>query len=299
MNHNLIEDTQALLDAPSVATHAPNRRVALQAALGMGYAMAAGPIMAQTAIKTPTDGLTEGEITLTVNGTQVPVYRAQPAGQKNLPTVLVISEIFGVHEYIADVARRFARAGYLALAPELFVRQGDPQSYGEIAKLQAEIIAKVPDEQVMTDLDACAQWAAQNNGDPQRLGITGFCWGGRITWLYAAHQPKIKAGVAWYGRITGAVTANNPKHPLDLATQIKAPVLGLYGAADTGIPVSDVERMKQALAAAGSNKAAQASQFVVYPDTPHAFHADYRATYRQGPAQDGWARANAWFKQYL
>ena len=257
------------------------------------------PIMAQTAIKTPTDGLTEGEITLTVNGTQVPVYRAQPAGQKNLPTVLVISEIFGVHEHIADVARRFARAGYLALAPELFVRQGDPQSYGEIAKLQAEIIAKVPDEQVMTDLDACAQWAAQNNGDPQRLGITGFCWGGRITWLYAAHQPKIKAGVAWYGRITGAVTANNPKHPLDLAAQIKAPVLGLYGAADTGIPVSDVERMKQALAAAGSNKAAQASQFVVYPDTPHAFHADYRATYRQGPAQDGWARANAWFKQYL
>ena len=299
MNPHLIEDTQALLDAPSAAPAAPNRRVALQTALGVGYAMAAGPIMAQTAIKTPTDGLTEGEITLTVNGTQVPVYRAQPAGQKNLPTVLVISEIFGVHEHIADVARRFARAGYLALAPELFVRQGDPQSYGEIAKLQAEIIAKVPDEQVMTDLDACAQWAAQNNGDPQRLGITGFCWGGRITWLYAAHQPKIKAGVAWYGRITGAVTANNPKHPLDLATQIKAPVLGLYGAADTGIPVSDVERMKQALAAAGSNKAAQASQFVVYPDTPHAFHADYRATYRQGPAQDGWARANAWFKQYL
>jgi carboxymethylenebutenolidase len=299
MNSNLIEDSQALLDAPSAAPATPNRRLALQTALGVGYAMAAAPIMAQTAIKTPTDGLTEGEITLTVNGTQVPVYRAQPAGQKNLPTVLVISEIFGVHEYIADVARRFARAGYLALAPELFVRQGDPQSYGEIAKLQAEIIAKVPDEQVMTDLDACAQWAAQNNGDPQRLGITGFCWGGRITWLYAAHQPKLKAAVVWYGRITGAVTANNPKHPLDLAAQIKAPVLGLYGAADTGIPVSDVERMKQALAAAGSNKAAQASQFVVYPDTPHAFHADYRATYRQGPAQDGWARANAWFKQYL
>jgi carboxymethylenebutenolidase len=299
MNHNLIEDTQALLDAPTVATHAPNRRVALQAALGVGYAMAAAPIMAQTAIKTPTDGLTEGEVTISVNGTQVPVYRAQPAGQKNLPTVLVISEIFGVHEYIADVARRFARAGYLALAPELFVRQGDPQSYGEIAKLQAEIIAKVPDEQVMTDLDACVQWAAQNNGDTSRLGITGFCWGGRITWLYAAHQPKIKAGVAWYGRITGAVTANNPRHPLDLAAQIKAPVLGLYGAADAGIPVSDVERMKQALAAAGSNKAAQACQFVVYPDTPHAFHADYRASYRQGPAQDGWTRANAWFKQYL
>ena len=204
-----------------------------------------------------------------------------------------------MHEHIADVARRFARAGYLALAPELFVRQGDPQSYGEIAKLQAEIIAKVPDEQVMTDLDACAQWAAQNNGDPQRLGITGFCWGGRITWLYAAHQPRLRAGVAWYGRLSGAATPNTPQHPLDLATRIKAPVLGLYGAADTGIPVSDVERMKQALAATRDNPAAQACQFVVYPDTPHAFHADYRPTYRAGPAQDGWTRAQAWFKQHL
>jgi carboxymethylenebutenolidase len=299
MHHNLMEDTQALLNAPSSEPAAPTRRMALQAALGVGYAMAAAPIMAQTAIKTPADGLEQGEITLSVNGAQVPVYRAQPAGQKNLPVVLVVSEIFGVHEYIADVARRFARAGYLAMAPELFVRQGDPQSFGEIAKIQSEIIAKVPDAQVMADLDACVQWAGAHNGNPQRLGITGFCWGGRITWLYAAHQPQLKAGVAWYGRVSGAVTPNNPRHPVDLAAQLKAPVLGLYGAADTGIPVSEVDRMKQALSAAAGNRAAQASQFVVYPDAPHAFHADYRATYRQGPAQDGWQRAQDWFKQHL
>ena len=298
MTPQLIEDAQALLDVRADAS-APSRRLALQAALGVGYAMAAAPIMAQTAIKTPTDGLEEGEITVNVGGTQVPVYRAQPAGQKNLPTVLVVSEIFGVHEYIADVARRFARAGYLALAPELFVRQGDPQSYGEIAKIQSEIIAKVPDSQVMADLDACVAWAAQHNGNTSRLGITGFCWGGRITWLYAAHQPRLRAGVAWYGRVSGAVTPNNPAHPLDLAAQLKAPVLGLYGGADTGVPVSQVDLMKQALAAAQSNGAAQASQFVVYPDAPHAFHADYRATYRQGPATDGWQRAQDWFKKYL
>ncbi len=298
MNPTLIEDTQALLDVHPDAP-APSRRRALQTALGVGYAMAAAPIMAQTAIKTPTDGLLAGEITLTIGGTQVPVYRAQPAGQKNLPTVLVVSEIFGVHEYIADVARRFARAGYLALAPELFVRQGDPQAYGEIAKIQSEIIAKVPDAQVMADLDACVAWAAQNNGNADRLGITGFCWGGRITWLYAAHQAKVRAGVAWYGRVSGAVTPNNPAHPVDLAAQLKAPVLGLYGAADTGIPVSQVDLMKQALAGATSNRAAQASQFVVYPDAPHAFHADYRASYRQGPATDGWQRAQDWFKKYL
>ncbi|MDI9332296.1 MAG: dienelactone hydrolase family protein [Alphaproteobacteria bacterium] len=298
MNTTLIEDTHALLNAPAVQ-RAPSRRTALQAALGVGYAVAAGPLMAQTAIKTPSDGLQAGEIMINVGGTQVPVYRAQPAGGTNLPTVLVVSEIFGVHEYIADVARRFARAGYLALAPELFVRQGDPQSMGEIAKIQSEIIAKVPDEQVMADLDACAQWAAQNNGNPQRLGITGFCWGGRITWLYAAHQPRLRAGVAWYGRVSGAVTPNNPRHPVELATQLKAPVLGLYGGADTGIPLSQVDLMKQALVATSGNRAAQASQFVVYPEAPHAFHADYRATFRAGPAQDGWQRAQDWFKQHL
>ena len=298
MNAHLIEDTQALLDCRD-GSEQTNRRSAIKAALGLGYAMAATPITAQTAIKTPQDGLEAGEVMITVQGVQVPVYRAQPEGRKNLPTVLVISEIFGVHEYIADVARRFAHAGYLALAPELFVRQGDPQSYAEISKLQAELISKVPDAQVMTDLDACVQWAGQHNGDVNRLGITGFCWGGRISWLYAAHQPQLKAAVAWYGRLRGAVTDLNPKHPLDLADQIHAPVLGLYGGADAGIAVADVERMKLALAAAQGNRAAQASQMVIYPDAPHAFHADYRSSYRAGPAQDGWARAQAWFKRYL
>jgi carboxymethylenebutenolidase len=215
--------------------------------------------------------------------------------------VLVISEIFGVHEYIADVTRRFAKAGYLAIATELFVRQGDPSMYGEVAKLQAEVISKVPDAQVMADLDAALQWAGKNGGNANRAAITGFCWGGRITWLYAQHNPKLKAGVAWYGRLEGQTNANNPKQPTQLAASLKAPVLGLYGGEDTGIPVTSVNNMKEALAQAAmkGNKAAKASEFVLYPDAPHAFHADYRSSYRAAPALDGWNRALAWFKQYL
>jgi carboxymethylenebutenolidase len=298
MHPHLIADTQALLDTHTEAAP-PTRRLALQTALGLGYAAAAMPLMAQTAIKTPGTGLIEGEVNIDVNGFKMPAYRSAPAGKTQLPVVLVISEIFGVHEYIADVTRRFAQAGYLAIAPELFVRQGDPTSYGEIAKLQSELIAKVPDAQVMGDLDATLRWAAQNGGDAKRSAITGFCWGGRITWLYAMHNPQIKAGVAWYGRLEGQATETTPKHPIDLVAQLKAPVLGLYGAADTGISVASVERMKTALAqqAAGGNKAAQKSEFVVYPEAPHAFHADYRATYRDAPAKDGWQRALAWFKQ--
>lgn len=269
------------------------RRSALKAALGAGYAAAAGPLMAQTAIRTPSDGLTVGEITYEVNGFQVPAYRAAPAGGSNLPVVLVVHEIFGVHEYIADVARRFARAGYLAIAPELFARQGDPGSYGEIAKLQAEVVSKVPDAQVMADLDGALKWAAAHGGDARRAAITGFCWGGRITWLYAAHAP-VKAGIAWYGRLVGNTSALTPHHPIELAGQLRAPVLGLYGAADTGIPLDTVDKMKAALAT--GSPAAKASQFVVYPDAPHAFHADYRASYRAGPAQDGWNRALAWLR---
>jgi len=257
--------------------------------------------MAQTAIKTSGDGLLEGEVMIDVNGYKMPAYRSAPAGKTNLPVVLVISEIFGVHEYIADVTRRFAKAGYLAIAPELFVRQGDPSMYGEIAKLQADIISKVPDAQVMGDLDATVQWAAANGGNANKVAITGFCWGGRITWLYAAHNPKLKAGVAWYGRVEGDKTPNTPQHPVDLAAALKAPVLGLYGAADTGISVASVERMKTALSQAGAqgNAAAKACQFVMYPDTPHAFHADYRPSYTPGPAVDGWNRAIAWMKQHV
>jgi len=231
MTPDLLLDTQSLMNTRADAP-LPNRRLALQTALGVGYAAAAMPLMAQTAIKTPTDGLVAGEVTIDVNGFKMPAYRSAPAGKTGLPVVLVISEIFGVHEYIADVTRRLAREGYMAIAPELFVRQGDPTSFGEIAKLQSELISKVPDAQVMGDLDACVRWAAGQGGNVDKLAITGFCWGGRIVWLYNA-----QAG-------------------------------------------------------------AKNSQFVVYPDMPHAFHADYRPSYRAPAAQDGWQRLLAWLKQH-
>ena len=294
-----LNDAQALLDQRGGGV-APSRRRALTLGLGMGYAAATLPVMAQTAIKTPTDGLSVGEVSIDVAGFKMPAFRAQPAGKTGLPVVLVLSEIFGVHEYIADTAVRLARAGYLAIAPELFVRQGDAQSYGEMAKLMSEVIAKVPDAQVLGDLDAAVAWAAANGGDTSKLAVTGFCWGGRQTWLYAAHQPKVKAGVAWYGRLVGDSTALTPRHPLDVAAQLKAPVLGLYGGADTGIALDTVEKMKAALAAAGAqgNAAAGASRFVVYPDAPHAFHADYRPSFRKDAAEDGWMRALAWLRQH-
>lgn len=273
-----------------------DRRDFVRTALGSGFAAAVLPVAAQSVIKTPSDGLTVGEISIDVNGFQLPAYRAAPAGRSGLPVVLVVSEIFGVHEHIADVARRFARLGYLAIAPELFVRQGDAGSYGEIAKLMAEVVSKVPDAQVMGDLDACLDWAAANGGDTRRSAITGFCWGGRITWLYGAHQPArqpaVKAGVAWYGRLVGQGTALTPRHPVDLAGQMQAPVLGLYGGKDAGIPLDTVEQMKKALA--GGSAAAKRSEFVVYPEAPHAFHADYRPSYVKAAADDGWRRCLAW-----
>lgn len=274
----------------------PTRRAALKAALGVGYAASVSPIMAQTAIKTPADGLIAGEITIDVNGFNMPAYRAAPAGKTNLPVVLVLSEIFGVHQYIADTARRFAKAGYLAIAPELFVRQGDAQSYAEMAKLIAEVISKVPDAQVMTDLDATVAWAGAHGGNLNKLGVTGFCWGGRQTWLYAAHNPRVKAGVAWYGRLVGQPSALTPKHPVDLAGALNGPVLGLYGGADTGIPVNTVGTMQEALAQGSA--AAKQSRFVLYPDAPHAFHADYRPSFRKAPAEAGWQQALAWFKTH-
>ena len=233
-------------------------------------------------------------------GFKMPAYRAQPAGKSGLPVVLVLSEIFGVHEYIADITRRLAHAGYLAIAPELFVRQGDAQSYGEMAKLMSEVIAKVPDAQVMGDLDATVAWAGAHGGNTDKVGVTGFCWGGRQAWLYAEHNPRLKAAVAWYGRLVGQPTPLAPTNPLDGAAQLKAPVLGLYGGADTGIPLDTIDTMKKALAEAGAkgNAAAKACEFVVYPDAPHAFHADYRPSYRKEAAEDGWKRALAWFKAH-
>ncbi|MCF8210119.1 MAG: dienelactone hydrolase family protein [Rhodoferax sp.] len=274
------------------------RRIALKVALGVGYAASTMPIMAQTAIRTASAGLVTGSKVFDVEGFVVPFYYAAPEGKTNLPVILVVQEIFGVHEYIADVCRRFAKAGYLAIAPELYARQGDPTMYGEVAKLMAEVVSKVPDEQVMRDLDGAVKWAGENGGNLKKVGITGFCWGGRITWLYSQHSKIVRAGVAWYGRLVGTASALAPKHPVDLAASLKAPVLGLYGGQDGGIPLTTVNQMKDALAEAGSkgNAAAKASEFVVYSDAPHAFHADYRPSYRAAAAADGFQRALDWFK---
>ena len=280
-----------------ISTRDFTRRDFVQTALGSSFAAAVMPVSAQT-IRTSSEGLVAGEVTVSVGDFKMPVYRAMPAekrsGSDRLPVVLVVSEIFGVHEHIADVARRFAQLGYLALAPELLVRQGDAQAYTEIGKLVAEVISKVPDAQVMGDLDACVAWAADNGGDTARLGITGFCWGGRITWLYAAHSAKVKAGVAWYGQLLGAPTALKPSNPIDLVGKLNAPVLGLYGAEDGGIPVAAVDQMKAALA--GGSSAARKAQLVVYPGAQHAFHADYRPSYNKVAADDGWKRCLEWFK---
>lgn len=261
--------------------------------LASGFALAVRPVMAQTAITTDTRGLTAGEIKVPTPDGQMVAYRAQPATGLKLPVILVVSEIFGVHEYIADVCRRLAKLGYLAVAPELFARWGDPRKVTSIQDILAGIVDKVPDAQVMADLDACAAWAKNNGGDAGRLGITGFCWGGRVTWLYAAHNPRVKAAVAWYGRLDGAANQRTPKHPLDLAEGLKAPVLGLYGGKDQGIPQEDVEAMRAAIRKAGGQ-----SQIHVYPDAPHAFHADYRPSYRKEAAEDGWKRMQAWFRKH-
>ena len=216
---DLHTDAHALLSSTPADVPGANRRTALKA-LAAGYAAAAGAAVAQTAVRTPADGLVAGEISYEVGGFKVPAYRAAPAGRTNLPVVLVVHEIFGVHEYIADTARRFARAGYLAIAPELYARQGDAGSYGEIGKLMSELVSKVPDAQVMADLDGALAWAKSNGGDPSRAAITGFCWGGRITWLYAAHAP-VKAGVAWYGRLVGTASEMTPRHPVELAGSLR------------------------------------------------------------------------------
>ena len=271
-----------------------SRRDFVRSSVGSGFAAAMLPVMAQTEVKTDTVGLIAGEVTIPVGDFKMPAYRAAPADRANAPLVLVISEIFGVHEYIADVVRRFAKAGYYAVAPELFVRQGDPMNYGEIAKLMAEVTNQVPDAQVMGDLDATVAWAKAQGAGVDRSAITGFCWGGRITWLYAAHNPTLKAGAAWYGRLVGEPSALTPVHPVDLAAKLAAPVLGLYGGQDDGIPLDTIDKMKAALAAGSAM--AKKSAFVVYPDAPHAFHADYRPSFRQAAAEDGWTRCLAWFK---
>ncbi len=271
------------------------RREFVVTSLAAGFTAAAGPVMAQTAIQTDVTGLVAGEVQIPVTGGTMPAYRAMPEGATGLPVVLVVQEIFGVHEYIKDVCRRFAKLGHLAIAPELYARQGDVSKMTNVQEILEKVVYEVPDAQVMRDLDAAAAWAeSSGKADPARLGITGFCWGGRIVWLYAAHSPKLKAGVAWYGRVASSPSdALHPKQPVDLVAELKAPVLGLYGGADDGIPQADIEKMRAALAAAGKS-----AEIVVYPGAPHGFHADYRATYRADAAQDGWSRLQAWFEKH-
>lgn len=272
------------------------KATATGAALGATFALSVQPVQAQTMIVTPADGLTAGVVKVkTKDGKEMDAYRAMPATGQGFGTILVVQEIFGVHAHIADLCRRFAKLGYYAIAPELYFRQGDPKSITDVQALLREIVAKVPDEQVMGDLDATVDFAkGEGKADTAKLGITGFCWGGRIVWLYAAHSSALKAGVAWYGRVVGDSTANTPKHPVDIAKDLKAPVLGLYGGADTGIPNDTVDRMRAALKA--GSPAAQKSQIDTYPDTPHAFNADYRPSYRKEQAEDAWKKALAWFK---
>lgn len=268
-----------------------DRRGFVVTALGAGFALAMQPTLAQTAIKTDTAGLTAGEIRVPVGDGEMVAYRAAPAVAKSAPVVLVVSEIFGVHEYIADVCRRLAKQGYLAIAPELFARYGNPRQIASIPEIISTVISRTPDAGVMADLDACVSWAGKNGGDVARLAITGFCWGGRIVWLYAAHNQALKAAVAWYGKLDGEVNERTPSYPLDVVPQIKAPVLGLYGGKDQGISQDDVESMRAELKKAGSK-----SQIHVYPDAPHAFHADYRPSYRQEAAEDGWQRMLQWLR---
>jgi carboxymethylenebutenolidase len=227
-----------------------------------------------------------------VSDGNIPAYRAMPAAKGSFPVVLVVHEIFGVHEHIKDICRRFAKMGHLAIAPDLYARQGDVskiKDFNEIFK----VVSKVPDAQVMSDLDAAVAWAPKNQGNTQKLGITGFCWGGRIVWLYAAHNPKVKAGVSWYGPVVGQPSDLQPKNPIDIAPTLQVPILGLYAGKDGMIQLDTVERMRDAL-----RKARNPSEIIVYPEAQHGFLADYRPGYRKDDAQDGWKRLQEWFKKY-
>mgnify|MGYP001765164190 CR=1 FL=1 len=272
-----------------------NRRNFLVTSLGAGFALAVQPVMAQTAIRTDDVGLLAGEVKVAVKDGEMVAYRATPKGAARPPVILVVSEIFGAHEYIRDVCRRLAKLGYCAIAPELFARQGDPRQISSVADILAKITSKTPDAQVMSDLDATAAWAAKQGADTDRLGITGFCWGGRITWLYCAHNPQVKAGVAWYGRLVGEVNEITPRHPINIVGELKAPVLGLYGGIDTGIPLETVEKMEMALKEGSA--AARLSEIHIYDNAPHAFHADYRPSFSKAEAEDGWKRMLAWFER--
>ena len=268
------------------------RRDFIVTVLASGFALAVRPISAAT-ITTDSTGLVAGEVKIPVAGGAIPAYRARPQKGERFAIIVVVHEIFGVHEHIKDICRRLAKLGYLAIAPELYARQGDVSKMTDVKEIMGKVVSQVSDKQVLGDIDATFAWAAKSDkGDAKRQGITGFCWGGRIVWLYAAHSADLRAGVAWYGRLTSPVTDMTPKHPLDIADQLKAPVLGLYGGADQGIPLDTVEQMRAKLERAGGR-----SQIIVYPDAPHAFNADYRPSYRAEAAKDGWNRMQKWFRQ--
>lgn len=278
----------------------PTRRGFIVTSLAAGFALAVQPVMGQTVITTDTEGLEAGEVKIPVSDGQIPAYRAMPSKGKKFPVALVVQEIFGVHEHIKDICRRFAKLGYMAIAPALYARQGD------VSGMQMEdimkVVARVPDSQVMSDLDATVAYArSTGKADAKHVGITGFCWGGRIVWLYSAHSKDLDAGVAWYGRLVAAPNAKPnplmPRQPVDLVDQLNAPVLGLYGGKDQGIPQDTVEQMRAALKKSKS-KAARGSEIIVYPEAGHGFHADYRPSYNKEAATDGWRRLQAWFKQH-
>jgi carboxymethylenebutenolidase len=282
------EDILSLLPSEEL-----DRRRFVMTKLAAGFAAAVSPVSAQT-ITTDAAGLEAGEVKIPVKDGEIPAYRAAPARAGRYPVVLVVQEIFGVHEHIKDVCRRFAKLGHLAVAPEMYAREGDVSKMTNIGEIISKVVSRVPDAQVMSDLDAAVDWAGKSGkGDVAKLAVTGFCWGGRITWLYAVHNARVKAGGAWYGRLVGQATPNTPRHPVDVAGDLKAPVLGLYGGKDAGIPLDTVEKMRAALKAAGNN-----SEIIVYPDADHGFHADYRPSYDKAAATDAWQKLQAWFKKH-
>jgi len=278
-----------------VAPAETNLRDLVTALLPQGFAKMVQPI-ASTTITTDTKGLTAGEVKIQTMTGPVPAYHAMPEKGGKLPVVLVVQEIFGVHEHIKDVCRRLAKLGYFAIAVDLYHRQGDVTKFTDNQDIFAKVVNFVPDSQVMSDLDAAVVYAeSTGKADTTRLGVTGFCWGGRITWTYCVHNPKVNAGVAWYGRLVApARAALQPAYPVELAPHLKVPVLGLYGGADAGISIENVEQMRSALKAAGNT----VSEIVVYDGAPHAFYADYRPSYRKEAADDGWKKMQAWFRKY-
>jgi len=269
------------------------RRMFAATGLVTGFTLAAGPLNA-AAIVTDTRGLDAGEVSVAVSDGRIPAYRARPEGRKHAPVVLVVQEIFGVHEHIKDLCRRFAKLGYYAIAPSLYARFGDPGKYdmSHIHDLVADIVSKVPDEEVMTDLDSTVAFAAGEGADTTRLAITGFCWGGRVVWLYSAHNPNLKAGAAWYGPLAGTPNALRPHTAIELAGELHAPVIGFYAGLDKNITGVDIDAMRAALAKAGKTNA----RIEVFADAQHGFNADYRDSYNEKDAKQAWAEMLAWFR---